>query len=120
MWDHAWYWYYSKKCAESGIEEACSINRANQSQADLERMAQDAFNRGVSNVGGLRFKVGYADNPYCREMEYYAGNVYTDSFPTNVQRVDPNGSVTQSVQNAATSQKLKWTTRAWNWVKSWF
>jgi RHS repeat-associated protein len=120
IWDHGWYYYYSKKCAETGIECANALNGANQSQQDLERMAQDAFNRGAGSVSGLRFKAGYADNYYCRQMEEYAKYVYGDSFPTNVQRVDPNGSVTKTAENVAKTQPISKATRAWEWIKSWF
>jgi RHS repeat-associated protein len=118
IWDHSWYWYYSKKCAETGIQAACDVNNQNQTQEDLERMAQEAFNRGTGSVSGLRFKVGYAENYYCRMMEYYAGQIYTDSFQTNVQRVDPNGSVSQTAENVAKTQPVSKANRAWEWLKS--
>lgn len=120
IWDHAWYYYYSKKCAETGIECANTLNGANQSQSDLERMAQESFDRGSSSISGLRFKSGYGDNYYCRQMERYAGQVYADSFPTNVQRVDPNGSITETGKNVAKTRPLSKASAAWEWIKSWF
>jgi len=117
VWDHYWYYYYSKKCAETGIENACAMNRSDQNP---EQLAQEAFNRGVSSVSALRFKVGYGENEYCRLAEYYAGSMYADTFPTNVQRIHPDGELTDTLENVAKTQKLGKAGRLWNWVTSFF
>jgi len=83
-------------------------------------MAQEAFDRGVSSVSALRFRAGYGDNYYCRQMEKYGAYLYADSFPTNVQRVDPNGSLGDTAKNIAKTQAPSKIKRAWDWVKSWF
>jgi RHS repeat-associated protein len=100
VWDHYWYWYYSKKCAESGIASACDINR---SGGNPEQLAQEAFNRGVGSISGLRFKVGFGD-----------------TFPTNVQRVHPNGEIDDTLVNVAKTQKLGKVDRFLAWVDSLF
>jgi RHS repeat-associated protein len=120
IWDHFWFFYYSKKCGETGLRCADSANSPNQNQEDLERMAQEAFDRGAGSISGLRFKVGYADNYYCRQMEVYGRYIYGDSFPTNLQRVDPGGSVGETVKNVAKTQPASKAGRVWNWVTSWF
>ena len=117
IWDHYWYWHYSKKCAESGIEKACEINRAN---GNPEMLAQEAFNRGVGSISGLRFKVGYAENEYCRLAESYAGSVLADTFPTNVQRIHPDGEIEDTLMNIAKTQKIAKANRFWEWINSWF
>jgi hypothetical protein len=114
LWDHFWFYYYAKKCGETGIQCANSLNGVNQSQEELERMAQEAFNREVGSVSALRFKAGYGDN-YCRQMEEYGAHLYGDSFPTNVQRVDPNGSLVDTAKNIANRQRPSKLKRAWDW-----
>jgi RHS repeat-associated protein len=117
VWDHYWYYYYSKKCAETGIENACAMNRSDQNP---ELLAQEAFNRGVSSVSALRFKVGYGENEYCRLAEFYAGATYANSFPTNVQRINPSGELADTLEDVAKTQKLGKAGRLWNWIKSFF
>lgn len=114
IWDHYWYWYYSAKCGETGIQMACDINNTTP-----EQMAQEAFNRGAGSISGLRFKVGYADNEYCRLAEFYAGAVYADTFPTNVQRVHPDGELEDTLMNIAKTQKAGKASRFWGWITSW-
>lgn len=120
-WDHYWFYYYSKKCGESGIACATSVNGANQSQQELERMAQEAFNRGAGSISGLRFKAGYADNENCRQMELYGKYLYGENYPINLHKnVDPQGSVTDTAANMVKTSKLSKIDRAWNWITSWF
>ena len=117
VWDHYWYWYYSKKCAETGIQNACALNSAD---GDPSQLAQEAFNRGAGNVSGLRFKVGYGENEYCRLAEYYSGSIYGDTFPTNVQRIHPHGELEDTLENVAKTQKAGKFKRFWDWATSWF
>jgi RHS repeat-associated protein len=133
LWDNYWHWYYTKKCGESGIAAACAINGNDQTQAGLERMAQQAFDSGTSSFSGLRFKVGYGDNPNCRKAEEYAANVFGDSFPTAVHmRAAPiglktegsnlhlQGDLLEDAKRVAKPTTLGFLPRAWNYVKSWF
>ena len=121
VWDNYWHWHYARQCAASGIANACAANGSGQSQEDLERMAQDAFDQGVGSVSGLRFKVGYGDNDACRQAEYYSGQVWADTFPTNIRRFDPeNPDLDETIKRIAMTRPTSKLSRAWNWIKTWF
>jgi hypothetical protein len=58
-----------------GIACGEQCNAANQSQEDLERTAQEAFDNGSGSFSGLRFRKCYANNYFCEQQLYYSVNL---------------------------------------------